>query len=160
MNTEAKSNYSLNDYLIRDGRYIGELVDVSLVPDRPGQVKLKFHLRIQVGLDGGKKAAKAYCDNHPYWLLRDLRSWLGEDEVAELFPNGVSVLDLKRLIGKKAVLVIVNKDRGQATPLVCVDQILPAQRRYLEAPTPEATQEPAFKWSFARKASSDDAMAA
>lgn len=160
MKEQNIGTYRVNEYHCNDGRYIGKLVDVAPVPDKPGQIKMKFHIPKQGSLDEDKKATKPYTEAHPIWLKLDLESWLGKDEVAALFPDGCGMHNLKSLIGRQAVLVIVNKDMGRPNPLVCIEQILPPLRRYLEETTPVSIQEPTFRWSVAPKASSDHATAA
>jgi hypothetical protein len=152
--------YQVNDYLVNPGRYIGKLVDVAPVPEKPGQIKMKFHIPKQGSLHEDKKATKLYTDAYPMWLKQDLESWLGKDEFAALFPDGCSMHHLKRLIGREAVLVIVNKEMGRPNPLVCIEQILPALPRYLEETTPASIQELTFRWPVTPKTSSGRATAA
>lgn len=137
------------EWLVPSGRYHAALTDVVPFLRKPGQFRLIFKIPKQGALDGDKKAAKIYDPDVPHWLERDLRTWLTEDQISQYFPDGeAGQAELKALIGERAVLVITNKDRGQTNPLVCISEILPCKRQFLEdtATLPTGRK---FKFSFA-----------
>lgn len=72
--------------------------------------------------------------------------------MSHYFPDGeAGQAELKTLIEQRAVLVITNDDRGQTNPLVCISEILPWKRQFLEGTATPPTGRK-FKFSFAAAA--------
>lgn len=152
--------YNQTQWLVPPGRYSATLAQVS--PRPPDEVRLVFTLSQQRGITGDKKAGKFYATQRPHWLERDLESWLGTDRLRKLAAGrDLGLAELSTLIGTKAVLVITNEDRGQATPLVNISEILPHTRENLDG-TSTATHNvwPRFRLSFAPPEENDRAKAA
>ncbi|MBB5030531.1 hypothetical protein [Prosthecobacter vanneervenii] len=140
------------DWLVPSGRYHATLADVVPYHKKPGQFRLIFKIPRQGALDQDRKAAKIYDPDAPHWLERDLRAWLTEDQLSQYFPDGeAGQAELKALIGARAVLVITNEDRGQTNPLVCISEILPCKRQFLEGTATEPAGRK-FRFSFAAAA--------
>jgi hypothetical protein len=138
-----------NQWIVPPGRYKATLTQVKKHDDDC--------IRLVFKLEDGKKAGKHYYTQKSYWLEKDLCSWLGLDRLQELAVNGtLSPEELKKLIGKEAVLVITNENLGKEVPLVVIREILPHTSQNLRWVN---ANEPKFRMSFAPNAE-DIAIAA
>jgi hypothetical protein len=98
------------------------------------QTRLVFKLREKTGAETESRAGINFRTNNPDHFARSIASWLGQEQLDELFPNGVVTEEnLQQLIGRNAILDIANEDHGQVHPLVVIRQIFPDNPAYLSA---------------------------
>jgi hypothetical protein len=106
----------------REGRFSSTVSRVTISDEE--SVRLNFRLDECEGIDGAFFAGKTYKKSQHSTLELDLRTWLGNDQMDELFPDGFLDLDrLPQLKGRCAVIRIEHKDCGQKEPFCDVTGI-------------------------------------
>jgi hypothetical protein len=109
------SQKSYNPWCPPEGKFSSTVSKVIVGDD--DSVRLYFRLDDCEGMEGEFLAAKTYKKSKHITLERDLRTWLGNDQVDKLFPDGFLELDrLPQLKGRCAVIRIEHKDCGQKDP--------------------------------------------
>jgi hypothetical protein len=123
---------------VPSGRYNATLTSASC-RDADGeseQVRLVFKLLDNTGAETENRAGINFRTNNPDHFARSIGSWLGQEQLDELFPNRVvTEKNLQQLIARNAILEIANEDHGQVHPLVVIRRIFPNNPAYLRAGT-------------------------
>lgn len=111
-----------NPWCPPEGKFSSTVSTVTIGDDE--SVRLKFRLDECEGIEDAFFAGKTYRKSQHIALERDLRTWLGNDQVDKLFPDGFLELDrLPQLKGRCAVIRIEHKDCGQKDPFCDVTGI-------------------------------------
>lgn len=126
-----------NKWIVPPGRYHAVLSQVK--EHDADSIRLVFKLQ------DGKKAGKHYSTKKPYWLEKDICSWLCRDRLQKLAVNNIVTAEqLSTLIGTEAVVVVTNENHGQEVPLIVISEILPNTPENLKG---KNTSGPSFRMS-------------
>lgn len=117
-----------NRWIIPTGKYRATLKDVREVTSSSSAkdgVRLIFEIPQSGNLEEDKMAGVNFDHKFARVFGAHLANWIGQQEMAELFPGGeVTLENLKALIGREAVLHIDSMDKGEKVPFSAIKKIL------------------------------------
>lgn len=120
------SNYSNIPWVVPSGNFTATLSEAKVVKDGTKEgVRLTFKIPRQGDLTEDKMAGVTFDHAYAQKLEAHLTSWLGHADLKQIFPDGaVTEENLRKLVGRDAVLQIRSLQKGQQNPFSAIEKIL------------------------------------